>query len=89
MSNPIKNVWFCFILNAGSFASENHRRLRHDLFFNNSVYDPSIRPVRNDSTATVVEMQFFVAQVLDVVGGQQRALLISMVHTEAIFESPG
>ncbi|XP_022091877.1 neuronal acetylcholine receptor subunit alpha-10-like [Acanthaster planci] len=58
---------FLLLLNTkGLFASEPHRQLRHDLLYNSSVYDTSIRPVKNDSHPTVVEMQFFVAQVLDV-----------------------
>ncbi|XP_071793246.1 neuronal acetylcholine receptor subunit alpha-10-like [Asterias amurensis] len=61
-------VWIVLLLfnTKGLFASEPHRRLRHDLFHNNSEYDNSVRPVINDSFPTVVQMQFFVAQVLDV-----------------------
>ncbi|XP_780864.3 neuronal acetylcholine receptor subunit beta-2 [Strongylocentrotus purpuratus] len=48
-----------------ALGSRDHMKLRSDLF-SNGRYDKSIRPVRNISQTTLVEMQFFVAQVLDV-----------------------
>ncbi|XP_038070482.1 neuronal acetylcholine receptor subunit alpha-10-like [Patiria miniata] len=67
-SSILSLAWVVVLLlnTKGIFASAPHRRLRHDLFYNNSSYDISVRPVKNDSRPTVVEMQFFVAQVLDV-----------------------
>ncbi|XP_041477290.1 acetylcholine receptor subunit beta-type acr-2-like [Lytechinus variegatus] len=49
----------------GASGSRDHMNLRSDLF-SNGRYDKSIRPVKNISQTTLVEMQFFVAQVLDV-----------------------
>ena len=72
---------------SGLFASEPHRRLRNDLFHNNSEYDTSVRPVINDSVPTIVQMQFFVAQVLDVVSGNRRGrpVVFSCAATDIIY----
>ncbi|XP_033099315.1 neuronal acetylcholine receptor subunit beta-3-like isoform X2 [Anneissia japonica] len=49
--------------NSGFVASSEHKRLREVLF---NDYDVSVRPVINSSDPTVIDLQFFVAQVLDV-----------------------
>ncbi|XP_071827353.1 neuronal acetylcholine receptor subunit beta-3-like isoform X1 [Apostichopus japonicus] len=57
--------WVLLTQAKGVYSSEDHQRLRRNLF-TTGKYDRSVRPVRNASKATLVEMQFFVAQVLDV-----------------------
>ncbi|XP_070540916.1 neuronal acetylcholine receptor subunit alpha-10-like [Ptychodera flava] len=68
------SLWLEIILNAAlvivystqdSFATMDHSRLRESLF-RNQTYDKSVRPVYDPSTTTRLELQLFLAQVLNV-----------------------
>ncbi|XP_071483332.1 neuronal acetylcholine receptor subunit alpha-9-like [Diadema antillarum] len=58
-------VMLMVVVEEGAVGSRDQMKLRTELF-SSGKYDKSIRPVKNVSKATVVEMQFFVARVLDV-----------------------
>ncbi|XP_071948495.1 neuronal acetylcholine receptor subunit alpha-10-like isoform X2 [Antedon mediterranea] len=60
---PIAAIFVTVMFLEGFVASSEHKRLREVLF---TDYDVSVRPVINSSDPTVIDLQFFVAQVLDV-----------------------
>ncbi|XP_072042453.1 neuronal acetylcholine receptor subunit alpha-9-like [Amphiura filiformis] len=63
-------VFYVLGTHCGCYASDSHKKLRKALFGHHNGrhdnYDRAVRPVIYANTTTVVEMQFFVAQVLDV-----------------------